>query len=63
MAYRFGAYCFRFILFFAFLASFQCFLALLSVLVLSGNGGAGRTPTDEDLLLGTCCWHLFLAGV
>ena len=48
---------------FVFLASFQCFLALLCVLVLSGNGGAGRTPTDEDLLLGTCCWHLFLAGV
>ena len=54
MAYRFGAYCFRFIVF---LASFQCFLALPSVLVLSGNGGAGRTRTDEDLLLGTCCWH------
>jgi hypothetical protein len=50
VAYRFGAYCFRFIVF---LASFQCFLALPSVLVLSGNGGAGRTPTDEDLLLGT----------
>ena len=49
VACRFGAYCFRLV--FVFLLRFNGFLLCLMCWVLSGNGGAGRTLKDEDLLL------------
>ena len=56
VAFRFGAYCFRFF----FLLRFNAFWLCLMCWVLSGNGEAGRTLKDEALLLGTCCWYSWL---